>query len=99
MLLEVLLSELVAWSGCVDAIPIVNGPCRDAIELPRRYPGMFKTARRGGLLLYGPPGTGKTLLAKAVATECKMPFLSGACDRNALLGRFLNHGPNLVSNA
>ncbi|KAL0113101.1 hypothetical protein PUN28_012368 [Cardiocondyla obscurior] len=31
---------------------------------------------QSGLLLYGPPGTGKTLLAKAVATEYKMHFLS-----------------------
>lgn len=28
------------------------------------------------MLLYGPPGTGKTLLAKAVATECSLNFLS-----------------------
>ena len=27
-------------------------------------------------MLYGPPGTGKTLLAKAIATECKMNFIS-----------------------
>ena len=31
---------------------------------------------RSGVLLYGPPGTGKTLLAKAVATECSLRFLS-----------------------
>ena len=31
---------------------------------------------RSGALLYGPPGTGKTLLAKAVATECALRFLS-----------------------
>lgn len=29
-----------------------------------------------GILLFGPPGTGKTLIAKAVATECSLCFLS-----------------------
>ena len=29
-----------------------------------------------GVLLTGPPGTGKTLLAKAVATEANMNFIS-----------------------
>lgn len=31
---------------------------------------------QSGILLYGPPGTGKTLLAKAVATEYQLHFLS-----------------------
>lgn len=50
----------------------------DVIELPLKHPEVFTAGvkRRAGILLYGPPGTGKTLLAKAVATECGLAFLS-----------------------
>ena len=52
---------------------------RELVELPLKYPEVFK--RLGieppkGVLLYGPPGTGKTLLAKAVANESQAYFIS-----------------------
>lgn len=47
------------------------------LNLPFQRPGMMSGGlRRSGILFYGPPGTGKTLMAKAVATECSMNFLS-----------------------
>lgn len=47
------------------------------IQLTLKY-GKFLNSKlkRSGLLFYGPPGTGKTLLAKAIATEFKLNFLS-----------------------
>ncbi|PPD95511.1 hypothetical protein GOBAR_DD07447 [Gossypium barbadense] len=48
------------------------------VLLPLLHKDLFSSGlrKRSGVLLYGPPGTGKTLLAKAVATECSLNFLS-----------------------
>ncbi|XP_067254582.1 peroxisomal ATPase PEX6 [Chanodichthys erythropterus] len=66
----------VRWQD-VGGLQQVKKEILDTIQLPLEHPELLSLGlRRSGLLLYGPPGTGKTLLAKAVATECTMTFLS-----------------------
>ena len=51
----------------------------ETIEWPLRYPELFEQANTRpakGILLVGPPGTGKTLLAKAVASQSEVNFIS-----------------------
>ena len=47
----------------------------DFLKDPERYTEMGAKIPKGALL-NGPPGTGKTLLAKAVAGESGVPFVS-----------------------
>ncbi len=47
-----------------------------------------------GVLLYGPPGTGKTLLAKAMAGECGIAFLSATASN--FVGQYTGTGPAAV---
>ena len=65
----------VRWDD-IGGLSYVREEIINAIELPLKYPSLFTQSRRSGLLLFGPPGSGKTLVAKAVASECGLPFLS-----------------------
>ena len=66
----------VKWSD-VGGLDHVRNEILETIELPLRHSHLFSSSSgRSGVLLYGPPGTGKTLVAKAVANECRLPFLS-----------------------
>eukprot|EP00397_Hematodinium_sp_SG-2012_P019218 GEMP01019736.1.p1 GENE.GEMP01019736.1~~GEMP01019736.1.p1 ORF type:complete len:577 (+),score=167.79 GEMP01019736.1:726-2456(+) len=63
----------VAWAD-IGGMETAKNEVIDCITLPLSSNQTIKL--RSGILLFGPPGTGKTLLAKAVATECKVNFIS-----------------------
>jgi len=67
----------VKWD---DVIGMENAK-RDAWEIVQFIKDANKVKAMGGtmikgVLMVGPPGCGKTYLAKAIANECKLPFLS-----------------------
>jgi cell division protease FtsH len=64
----------------VAGYPAVKTEVSEVVDY-LRDPGRYQAAgARGprGVLMAGPPGTGKTLLARAVAGEAHVPFLSGS---------------------
>jgi len=68
----------VKWSD-VGGLEEIKRVFKETIEWPLKYPDLFKQANTNpakGLLLTGLPGTGKTLLAKAVASESGVNFIS-----------------------
>jgi len=68
----------VKWKD-VGGLEEVKNQLIESVEWPIKHPDSFKKLgihAPKGMLLYGPPGTGKTMLAKAVASESEMNFIS-----------------------
>ena len=68
---------LITWNDVIgmedaklEAIEVVN-LIKDRAKVHKMGGSMIK-----GLLMLGPPGCGKTYMAKAIATEADMPFIS-----------------------
>ncbi len=68
----------VSWQD-VGGLSRVKERLVEAVEWPLQYAHLFEQAGTKppkGILLSGPPGCGKTLLAKAIATESRVNFIS-----------------------
>ena len=68
----------VKWED-VGGLENIKQTLKETIEWPLKYGELFnhsKTKPPKGILLHGAPGTGKTLIAKAVASECGVNFIS-----------------------
>jgi len=68
----------VKWDD-VGGLDHIKEELKEAIEWPLKHSDLFKKVNSHppkGILLYGAPGTGKTLLAKAVANESGVNFIS-----------------------
>ena len=65
----------------------------DYLKDPKKYIGTGLKAPRG-VILYGPPGTGKTMLAKAMASESDVTFITA--EGNEFLKTYVGEGKDRV---
>ena len=76
---EVVISQPKETWDDVGGLEDAKLQLREIIEWPLKYPELYShlsSKPPNGILLYGPPGTGKTLLAKALAHESEINFIS-----------------------
>jgi transitional endoplasmic reticulum ATPase len=86
----------VKWSN-VGGLGNIKQELKEAVEWPLKYADVFKKANTNppkGILLYGKPGTGKTLLAKAVANESGVNFIS--VKGPALISKYLGESERAI---
>ena len=68
----------VGWDD-IGGLAEVKREFEETVQWPLKHPDLFELAKTKpvkGILLSGPPGTGKTLMAKALAHESEVNFIS-----------------------
>jgi len=86
----------VRWED-VGGLGMIKQRLVEAVEWPLKFPHLFEEAgirATKGILLSGLPGCGKTLLAKAVATESQVNFIS--VKGPALLSQYVGESERAV---
>jgi len=76
---EVLITQPTETWDDVGGLDDARQQLQEVIEWPLKYPTLYSHLNANppnGILLYGPPGTGKTLIAKALAHESEVNFIS-----------------------
>lgn len=76
---EVLIIQPTETWADIGGLDHARQQLQEVIEWPLKYPELYKHLNSkppSGILLYGPPGTGKTLIAKALAHESEVNFIS-----------------------
>ncbi len=79
----------VSWEE-VGGLDEIKEALRETVEWPLKYASLFRkvnTQPPKGILLSGRPGTGKTYMAKALATESGVNFIS--VKSSQIMSRFL----------
>ena len=76
---EVLITQPTETWDDIGGLEGVIQQLREIIEWPLKYPKFYKYMKSkppNGILLFGLPGTGKTLIARAIAHETEVNFIS-----------------------
>ncbi|NVM36676.1 MAG: CDC48 family AAA ATPase [Candidatus Lokiarchaeota archaeon] len=76
---EVLITQPSESWDDIGGLEDAKQQLKEIVEWPLKYPGFYKHMKSkppNGILIYGVPGTGKTLLAKALAHETEINFIS-----------------------
>ncbi len=82
-------SDVIGAEGAKEELSYFIDYLKDPVGYLRRGVHAPK-----GVLLYGPPGTGKTMLARAMAGESDVTFLTA--EGNQFLKKYVGEGPEAV---